>query len=436
MAWLRSLRARAFPNPGYYGWVIVGVGFLCSMLSSPGQSFALSLYLEHLIADLGVTRLELSTLYAVATLMAAACLPLVGGWADRISGRRFLTGVLVLMGGAFLFFTRVQGVIALAAAFFALRLLGQGAIGLGTLTMTVRWFRRYRGRALAMVTLGYAFGEMVFPGVIYALIEGVGWRGSLLVFAVLYLLVLAPLIAWLSRERIAEDGPLDGWPADADGRGSGKVETSHPETSFSLAEALRMPVFWGMLLCVSVPPMLVTAVIFHQVALFEAQGWGAGMVPASFMAFAVFGVVMTYVTGLLIEKVPSRLAVSLALGLMTLAFAAASLTALPPAAGALLYGAVLGLSNGTSKTANSMVWPEYFGIEALGAVKGVVNAARNGATAVGPPLAALLVGGSGSFTLALFVFGAIATVAGIGAVFLRSPAVDGVGGETSGAAVG
>lgn len=376
--------------------------------------------------ELGLTRLELSTLFAASTLVAAACLPVVGGWADRVTGRRFLTGNLVLMGLAFLFFARVESVLALGLAFFALRLLGQGAMGLGTLTETVRWFRRYRGRALALVSLGYAFGELVFPGVIYALIEGVGWRGSLLVFATAYLLVFAPLVGWLARGRTAGDGPLDGGaPGVAYSGGVEIGDGGEPEVSFTLRETLRTPVFWGMLLCVSVPPMLVTAVIFHQVALYEAQGWGAALVPPSFMAFAASGVVMTYATGLLTERIPSRMVVGLSLGLMALAFGAATITAFPPLVGALLYGVVLGLANGAAKTSNSMVWPDYFGVEALGAVKGVVNAARNGATAVGPPLAAALVGDSGSFTTALLIFGLVAVVAGGAAVFLRRPGVEG-----------
>jgi hypothetical protein len=72
--------------------------------------------------------------------------------------------------------------------------------------------------------------------------------------------------------------------------------------------------------------------------------------------------------------------------------------------------------------ANSIVWPDYFGIDALGAIKGVVNAVRNGATAVGPPLAAVLMTAQGSFAPALLVFGVMAAVAGIAAMLLPPPA--------------
>lgn len=410
--------ARLFPNPHYFGWRVVGLAFLCSALSSPGQSFAFSLYLDHLIRDLEISRVELSSLYAAATLAAAACLPLVGRWADRTSGRRLLSTVLVLMGLAIVLFSRVQNVAMLGAAFFALRLLGQGAIGLGTLTEVVRWFRRYRGRALALVSLGYAVGEMVFPATIYTLIEWAGWRGSLLVFAPLYLFVFAPLMAWGLRERSPGHAALDGDPA---GPSPGPGVVAPPaERSFTFRETVRTPVFWGMLACVAVPPLVATAVIFHQVALFESRGWGVALVPSAFMAYAVGGVLMTYATGLLLERVPARFGVTLSLALMVLSFASFRLP-LPPAVGALLYGGVLGLAGGAIATTNGILWADYFGIAALGAVKGVVNAVRNGATALGPPMAALLVTPTGSFSPALLVFGAMAGGAALLALALRPP---------------
>lgn len=410
--------SRLFPSPTYYGWAIVALGFLSSALTSPGQSFAVSLYLEPVMADLGITRVEISSIYAMATLAAAVFLPFVGSWADRIPAGLFLGSVLALIAIAMAGFAAVQSVAALAVAFFFLRLLAQGAVGLGTLTVTVRWFRRYRGRALAVVGLGYAFGQLVFPGVIYGLVERFGWRGSLLALAAVYLLVAAPLVGFLVRQRRPGDGPVDGGELPEDEDGAAAVAE---EPSYSLREALRIPVFWGLLLCVAIPPLVHTAVVFHQVAVFTSIGWGAVLVPPAFMAFALAAVVMTYGTGLLLERIPSRAGIAISLGFSALAFAAVGLP-LPATAGALLYGTLLGMASGANAATNSIVWPDYFGVEALGAVKGVVNAVRNGATALGPPIAAVLVAASGSFTSSLVTFGVTAAAGAFVSVWLRKPA--------------
>jgi len=411
------LRERLFPNPGFYGWRVVGICFLCTALTSPGQSFVLSLYIDPLMADLGMSRVGISSLYALCTLAAAACLPVVGGWADRFPARRYLPTVLILLGGAILFLASVQGVVMLALAFFALRLLGQGSVSLGTLTVTVRWFRRYRGRALALVTLGFAAGELVFPGAIYWLTERFGWRGSLLVIGALYLFLFPPLVWRIVREPRAGDGAPDGEDAEA-ARRSGYVE--RPDPGFSRAEALQRPVFWGMLACMAVVPLVITAVVFHQVAIFASMGWATVLVPIAFAGFALGGVVGTYGTGLLLERIPVRFGVPISMSFVLAAFLSLLLP-LAAAPAAILYGTLLGLCAGSTGATNELVWPDYFGIQAVGALKGVVNAVRNGATAAGPPLAALLVTDIGLFTWSFVLFAALCATAAVVGAFLRPP---------------
>jgi hypothetical protein len=68
---------------------------------------------------------------------------------------------------------------------------------------------------------------------------------------------------------------------------------------------------------------------------------------------------------------------------------------------------------------NSLVWPEYFGVQALGALKGVVNGVRNGATAIGPVLVAFLA--TESFGLGLLVLATIAAAGAVAARFIVPP---------------
>jgi MFS family permease len=412
---LRRTIARLFPNPSYYGWVIVAVGFACSALSSPGQSYAISFYVDELMAASGLTRVELSSVYAGATLTAALLLPYVGAWADRLPARLFLAGILALLGLAISGLAATVGPVSLVLAFFALRLLGQGAINLGTLTATVRWFYRYRARALALVTLGYAAGELVFPWLIFGLQSWLGWRGSLLAMGAAYLLVMAPLAAALLREREPHE-PLDGEQGSSEPGSPGY----RAERSWTLGEIVRLPSFWAIVLLVCIPPFVVTAVIFHQVALFGSLGWAEELVPPAFTAFALAGIISTYGAGIALERHPSGLGVALSLLLFALAFTS-PLLALPPVAGALVYGALLGAASGTIATTNSVIWPDYYGIEALGRVKGVVNAFRNGSTALGPPVAAALATPAGRFILPLLVFAGICVAAGFAALLLRPP---------------
>lgn len=407
---IRRALQRALPNPGYPGWVAAGIGLLCAALSGPGQSYALSFYLDPLMAELGVGRLEISTFYSLATLAAAAALPLVGSWADRTPGGRYLATILLLMAGGMVMLASATSVWTLVAAFFVLRLLGQGAIGIGTLTLTVRWFDRHRGRAFALVALGYAVGEVAFPSGILALFDAVGWRGSLLVLAGAYVLVFAPAVAWMARDpRPGETAPE---------RPTGDDEASAP--SHALKGALRTPVFYGMTLVQTVSPLLITALIFHQVGLFEALGRDAGAAARSMIGFGVAAVVTTYAAGFLVDRVAERVAISI--GLLPLAGGLLLLAIAPEWGPApLAYGALLGGSAGALKIAGSLVWPAYYGPRHVGAIKGAVSTVRNAATAAGPPLAALLAGPAEHFERVLLPFAGVAFVAALLVLWLGPP---------------
>ena len=100
---------------------------------------------------------------------------------------------------------------------------------------------------------------------------------------------------------------------------------------------------------------------------------------------------------------------------------ASLLLPLSPWPGSLLYGTLLGLAMGAHKAASTIVWPDYFGTGALGAVKGVVNAVGNGASAVGPPVAAALMAATGSFTGAHIIFSLRSAVAALCALAFRPP---------------
>jgi predicted MFS family arabinose efflux permease len=385
---------RVIPNPRFYGWVIVASGFAATALSSPGQSFLLGLYLASFVQDVGLSAADLASIYAIATLCAAVFLPLLGRLLDRYHARAFLTGVVFVMGLVMVLLGQVTTPLGLAVGFFFVRLLGQGALGLGALTASSRWFERYRGRAVGIVSLGYAFGELVFPTIVLALISTIGWRSSLWWLGWLYALLFAPLMLLLLRER-RHNEPLDG---ETEILGEGVIPTTawrERQTSVPLRAALRQPIFWWLTVTSMVSPMVLTAILFHQVGLFAAQGWAASLVPTALMAYAVTSVVATYATGLMLERVPSRF--GFVTSLLAMALAAGSLALeLPPLAGAVVFGGLLGATSGMASAANGQVWPDYFGVESLGAIRGVITAFRNGAAALGPPLLALV--GTGAAT--------------------------------------
>ena len=65
-------------SPIFYGWIIMWVSTLGMIMSSPGQTYVVSIFIEDFITDLGISRSLVSTLYTIGTLVGSFALPLVG----------------------------------------------------------------------------------------------------------------------------------------------------------------------------------------------------------------------------------------------------------------------------------------------------------------------------------------------------------------------
>ena len=118
---------------------------------------------------------------------------------------------VVLVAAGFVLLSRVESLWGFYGAVIVIAI-GMSATG-GPVAMVAiaHWFRRRRGRALAVMTVGAgASGVMVL--VLAALISAVGWRDALVIMAVVQLVVCVPLA--LSIRNRPEDMGLqaDGEP--------------------------------------------------------------------------------------------------------------------------------------------------------------------------------------------------------------------------------
>ena len=72
----------------YYGWVIVIVGALMLFFSSPGQTFSVSIFIDHYIENFGWSRSQISSFYSIATLISGFSMPFVGKLIDSKGHRK------------------------------------------------------------------------------------------------------------------------------------------------------------------------------------------------------------------------------------------------------------------------------------------------------------------------------------------------------------
>ena len=369
----------------FSGWRIVVLAAVTTGMTSPGQTFGVSVWIDPMMATLGLTRTEISGAYLIGTLIGATTLPRLGQVIDR-RGTRF---AMALMGGAFgvmlMAMAGVFGLVSLVIGFTGIRMFGQGGLTLVSQTAAAPWFDRRRGLAMGvkgamggaiMACIPLAIGALILPAT--------GWRGAWLVMGVIVLAVVLPIAAWGIIDRPSDVGQQpDGRPAagDPDGAEDGEVVDA-PAVSFTRREALTTAMFWAVALAVAATAMIGTALGFHQIDLLGEQGLTPVQAAGNFVPQAVAGFTTTMAIGAMVDRLAPRWV--LALSMSTLAAAMIAVPFVQPGVSAMVYGMAIGVAGSAVRVMEAATFPKLYGLANIGAIRGVVFAVSVAASAFGP----------------------------------------------------
>jgi MFS transporter, OFA family, oxalate/formate antiporter len=405
-------------SPVYYGWIIVAAATMGMIMTSPGQTYSVSIFIEHFIRDLGLSRSLVSTLYTLGTLGASLTLPFVGRQIDH-RGPRVIVGVVtVAFGLACIYMGSVRNTVMLGLGFLLLRTLGQGSLSMVSSNVINRWWVRRRGTMLGIAGLAASLlGSGSFPSLIHALIGRFGWRTSYPLLGLMVLVVMLP-VGLIFYRRQPEDYGLepDGASTSAD---KGRGQRHFIEENWTVEEAVRTPAFWLLGLGLASISMLGTGLQFHMVSIFADSGLSASVAAAAYLPISATGAIVGLSSGVLVDRIPARF-----LLLAALIGQAASLIMAPnlvTASSALAYGIIIGTTSGLQRTVSSVVWPTYFGRKHLGAITGVASFVGIAGSALGPMPMGIARDLLGSYAVALPAAAVLPLALGVAALFARRP---------------
>jgi sugar phosphate permease len=363
----------------FYGWVILAVGAIGGVMTSPGQTYAFSAFLDHFINDLGLSRSMVSTLYTVGTLAASFVLPFVGRRFDRHGARIMITLASLLLGLACIYMSFVRNAVMLGIGFFMLRQFGQGSLSLVSKNVINLWWVRRRGRMMGIVGVFGALLGGLFPYLINTLIAAYGWRWTYVILGVMVLVVMIP-VGWIFTRNRPEDHGLE---PDGGVLQAGHGDTAEPlETNWTLAQVVRCPAFWITAVGMSSMSALNTGLFFHIFSVFEDCGLSSTVAASVFVPIATTGAVMQLIAGLLVGRVHLRVLLALALILEAgILMAATRLTSVPLA---YAFGIAWGIQGGVELLVMGVIFANYFGRRHLGAIAGFSSTLLVAASALGP----------------------------------------------------
>lgn len=403
----------------FYGWVMVVVAMAGYFASGPGQSHIFSVFILPLSRDLGLDQTEISSAYALATLAAAFGLPYIGRLIDRYGMRRVVLITTTLLGFAAIAFGQVQGVIMLCLLFGALRFLGQGTLMLSSTNLVGQWFNAKRGFAASLVGLGFSASVALHPPLAQWLIDHVGWRDAWFWLGIMTWIFYLPLVFFLVQNKPEDLGlsPDGDGPAVGVDKGPGAV--SDARTGLTSSEALRTPAFWITALALSSFSMLVTALFFYQVSIFQTQGVPQQVAARVFPISAIAMVCFMPIFGRLLDRLPTKPLFAAAMLLMTASMT--SLTFVQDLPTAVVYAVIFGMNNAAVHALIGYVWPRFFGRKHLGSIQGTAATFMVVGASIGPLPFGAAYDATGSYQTALLTLAVLPVICAIAVLFMRPP---------------
>ena len=399
------------------------IGTLGMIMSSPAQTYVVSIFIEGFIADLGISRSLVSTLYTLGTLVGSFVLPIVGYQIDRYGGRLIMTLITVLFGFACVYMGYVQNAFMLGLGFIALRMLGQGSLGLACTNIINQWWVRRRGMVMGISGMA---GSLIslggFPNLVNWLLPLYGWRSTYMLLGIILTFVMAPVAFIFFRNHPEDYGlqPDGGESRTFRVRKRRQTSVGWTEVHWTLGEAMRTSVFWILVASLSAISMLSTGLFFHMVSIFTDNGLTPNLAAAVFVPIAVTTAIVNWGSGLLVDRVPVR--VLLAIGLFFQALSLLMACSLSDIILAVTFGVVLGISSGLIRILGSVVWAMYFGRHHLGSITGFTSMITITGSALGPMPLGIGRDILGSYNLALTLSAGIPLLLGILGFFIADPA--------------
>lgn len=401
----------------FHGWKVVAAGAVIQALHSGLIIQAFGNYAVLLQREFGWSRTVFSVAYSFNRAESGLLGP-IQGWALGRFGSRLImrVGVVVLAIG-FVLFSLVQTPVQFIAAFFVMAV-GAGLSGFLTLTSeTVRWFERKRARALSLVSVGFAVGGLVAPGVVWVL-RTIGWRPTAAASGVLVLVVAFSLSSLFG-----------GWPADRGEHVDGVDPADRPperfrpagvsDVHFTATEALRTRAFWMISLGHASALLVVGSVIAHlSLYLTDEQGFElqeASYVGAGLTAFQLIGMLSG---GFLGDRMSKRLLCGAAMlghmgGLLLLTFAQARWMI-------WMFVVLHGLAWGVRGPLMGALRADYFGATAFGQIMGISSVILMVGIVGGPLLAGILADITNSYATGFTILALLAG-AGLGFFVAATP---------------
>ena len=401
----------------FYGWRIVAVSALAQAVSVGTTFYAYGAFVKPLATEFGASRLAVTLGMTSLMVVQGLIAPIMGRALDRLSPR-------VVMGSGVVLQAAGLGLLSLTTELWQVGILFVSAIGIGsylfsplaTTAVVARWFLRRRGQALGITALGSAMGGIVFPPIVTALIDALGWRGAAGAMGAGLLALLIPITLVVVRRPEDVGEALDGNPVGV------PTPTSDRRAPIPMRALLRDRNFWAITAAIAFAYCPVSFMLAHLVPFATDIGISPARAAILMSGYALGSALGRLPFGWLADRIDKRLVVWIMFAWFALSWS--QLMGQPSFVALLVAVIASGVAVGGTMPLWGALTGAAFGRATIGSAMGLMNLVMLPVSIVGAPAAAQVFDRTGSYQLAFTSFLGCFALGAIAIAFLRLPAVE------------
>jgi cyanate permease len=177
------------------------------------------------------------------------------------------------------------------------------------------------------------------------------------------------------------------------------------------------PTFWLLALPLATPSFVSTALIFHQVSIFDERGLSAAIAASVFVPYAITSASSSMAGGFIVDRMGPKFLFGLTMAALLTATLLALVITSPFLA--VIYALFLGIQGGFQRIVGGTTWAHIYGRHNLGRIQGSAMMVGITSAAVGPLPVAYLQEVTGSYTVPILAMAVLPILAVIVISFAR-----------------
>ena len=396
-------------------WSQLVFGVAC-MVAASNIQYSWTQFVPEIQKAHGWERAAIQTAFSIFVVVQTWSTPFIGAMIDRLGPR-----ALVLFGGVFTGLAWVINSFATSLPGYYVGAvvggLGVGAVYATCINNAIKWFPDKRGLAVGLTAAGYGSGTILTVIPIARMIASAGYQSTFFTFGLIQGIVILVFASFLRA------------PAPGVITYKAKANVAQSRRDYTLAEALRTPVFWVML------AMFTGTVTGGLMAVAQlsviAEDLGVRNVEMNFVFFTMaalpFALMMNTIVngvsrpvfGWLSDHIGREQVMFIAFSLEALGILALGWYGSNPWAFVVLSGIVF-FAWGEVYSLFSATAGDTFGTKNIGTIYGLLYCAK-GIAALLVPFGNLLMEATGTWTTVLYTMAALDLSAALAAILILKP---------------